>query len=77
MGKRKRRMSKAKVGGGDEEVAELQESISGGRQTYKVGKAKGVTEGKQRKEEVEHRKGRKGKELLSSREGQFPCEPTY
>ena len=55
--KHKRRMSKGKVGSGDDEVAEVRDGGCGGRQAGKGGKGKGDKEGERRKHEVLHRKG--------------------
>ncbi|KAJ8425565.1 hypothetical protein Cgig2_012308 [Carnegiea gigantea] len=60
-GKRKRRMSKGKVGSGDDEVSKFGEGVYGGRQAHKNGKGKGNREGKHLKQKVEHGKGRHGK----------------
>ncbi|KAJ8438435.1 hypothetical protein Cgig2_004545 [Carnegiea gigantea] len=61
VGKRKRRMSGAKLGSGDAQVSKIGEGVSGSRHTDKDGKGKGKREGKRLKEEVDGGKGRNGK----------------
>ena len=58
VGKRKRRMSGAKLGSGDAQVSKIEEGVSGSRHTDKDGKGKGKREGKRLKEEVDGGKGR-------------------
>ncbi|KAJ8440040.1 hypothetical protein Cgig2_020528 [Carnegiea gigantea] len=58
VGKRKRRMSGAKLGSGDAQVCKIGEGVSGSRHTDKDGKGKGKREGKHLKEDVDGGKGR-------------------
>ncbi|KAJ8425145.1 hypothetical protein Cgig2_032651 [Carnegiea gigantea] len=61
VGKRKRRMSGAKLSSGDAQVSKIGEGVSGSRHTDEDGKGKGKREGKRSKEDVDGRKGRNGK----------------
>ncbi|KAJ8428809.1 hypothetical protein Cgig2_028014 [Carnegiea gigantea] len=61
VGKRKRRMSGAKLGSGDAPVSKIGEGVSGSRHINKDGKGKGKREGKHLTEEVDGGKGRNGK----------------
>ncbi|KAJ8425180.1 hypothetical protein Cgig2_010789 [Carnegiea gigantea] len=61
VGKRKRRMSSAKLGTGDAQVSKIGEGVLGSRHTDKDGKGKRNKEGKRLKQEVYRGKGRNGK----------------